>query len=60
MEVVGFERGTEEHLSRTLRVTNVSEILLASYIEDVINESGKILESKLFLAEVPELGLLRV
>ena len=60
VEVVRVDSGAEEHLSCTLRVTNVGEILLAGDIEDVIDEGRKILEPKLLLAEIPVLSFMRV
>jgi hypothetical protein len=56
-EVVLLLGKSIEHLSGSLRVSNVSQLLATSLVKDVVNGGSNIFCSHFFEGEIPELFL---
>lgn len=56
-EVFRHKTCTSEHLSRSARVTNISQLFLTSFVQDKINLSWHIIHSKVNIISFPELLL---
>ena len=58
-KVVWIHRGSEEHLRRTLRVTDVRERFEAGLCKDEVNEGWDVLNAHLKLIVVPVVLVVR-